>query len=47
MLHPTIKSCLSVLEVTMYLDLVDRAIIAERDLVESQVSRDKKDKYNN
>ena len=39
-LRPAIKSRLSILKLNVYADLVDRAIIAERDLAESQKARE-------
>ena len=43
-LRPAIKSRLSVLKLTVYADMVDRAMIAERYLTESQNARDNRSK---
>ena len=38
-LHPIIKRRLTILKLNNYADLVDRAIIVERDIIQSQVTR--------
>lgn len=45
-LHPTIESHLSIFKIIKYADLIDCAIITERDLPKSQTAQDKKYKRN-
>lgn len=45
-LRPNIKGRLTILKINNYADLVDRAILAEKDILEAQVTRDQRNKKN-
>ncbi|XP_052299719.1 uncharacterized protein LOC127903097 [Citrus sinensis] len=45
-LRPNIKGRLTILKINNYADLVDRAILAEKDILKAQVTRDQRNKKN-
>ncbi|KAH9763231.1 Endonuclease [Citrus sinensis] len=45
-LRPNIKGQLTILKINNYADLVDRVILAEKDILEAQVTRDQRNKKN-
>ncbi|KAH9665582.1 Endonuclease [Citrus sinensis] len=45
-LRPNIKGRVTILKINNYADLVDRAILAEKDILEAQVIRDQRNKKN-